>query len=443
LCRNPMNALLGLLRKRHGILALAILLTLLVRLVYGLLVFERIADRFAWRQDDEYPRIAYTLVAAGKYSVSETSLPTMKRLPVHPLFLAGIYALFGTSALAVRVVQSLVCVATCILVYLTAGEVSNDKVAGLAALMFAFYPNSILYSARALSETTYTFLLSLFCFALVRMLRSPGVRTAISAGIPFGLLLLTKSTTILLPPFLLLVLLSRPYRQRLWRVVGSLVLVALVAFLFLLPWTVRNYRLSGKIVALSTWGGAPFYQGYYVATHLATGYGSTQLDGEAIQERRRLVGERYIPVGQAVDEYYEDRIAYSLVWEKIKGRPVYSSWIFVRNLFVTWFLTFGQLTTVISFCVHIPLLLVSVGAVAVMRGQDPHTWIRALPLLLVLAYFNLGHAIIYPHVRFMVPVIAIVATVLAAYGVLHFWPLASSFLARCRQRIRRAPQARR
>lgn len=426
-----MRTRLQTLYRRHGILALAVLLTLLLRLVYGLVIFEQIADRFSWRQDDEYPYIASTLVSAGKYAVSEDAAPTMKRLPVHPLFLAGIYALFGRSAIAVRIVQSFVCAATCILIYLTAREVSSRRVAQIAAFLFAIYPNSILYSARALSETTYTFLLSLFCFALVRMYKSPRVRTAIAAGIPFGLLVLTKGTTILLPPFLLLALLSRHYGRNLWRVVGSLVLITLTAAILLLPWSVRNYRLSGKVVVLSTWGGAPFYHGYYVATHLVTGHGSTNLDREAAQEARRLIRERYTPTGRAVDEYHEDRIAYSLVWEKIRARPFYSAWIFLRNLLLAWFLTYGRLTTVVSLLVHVPLLLFSLAGIMIMYSRDHQAWIRSLPLLLVLAYYNLVHAVIYPHVRYMFPTIATVATILAAYGIWRLWPLAHSlFLQR-------------
>jgi len=275
---------------------------------------------------------------------------------------------------------------------------------------------------------------------LVRMFKSPRVRTAIAAGIPFGLLVLTKGTAILLPPFLLLTLLSRHYRRNLWRVVGNLVLVMLVAAVFLLPWTARNYRISGKVVVLSTWGGAPFYHGYYVATHLATGYGSTNLDREAALEARRLIRERYTPTGQAVDEYYEDRIAYSLVWEKIRARPLYSAWIFLRNVPLAWFLTYGRLTTVVSLLVHVPLLFFSLAGIVMMYRRDHPTWIRALPLLLILAYFNLVHAVIYPHVRYMFPAIATVATILAAYGIWRLWLLAHALFLQRRWPFSRGTQ---
>ena len=119
--------------KRYGLLALAVTLTLAVRLVYGLLVFERIADRFSWRSDDEYSDIAYTLLTSGKYAVSEDAPPTMKRLPLHPLILAGIYRLFGRSAVAVCIFQSLLCAATCVVILsIHASRISSDTVGSRA-----------------------------------------------------------------------------------------------------------------------------------------------------------------------------------------------------------------------------------------------------------------------------------------------------------------------
>lgn len=419
-----------ILRKRYGLLTLAVALTLLVRLVYGLVVFDRIADRYSWRLDDEYSDIASTVITSGKYALSETSPPTMRRLPAHPLFLAAIYATFGRSPVAVRIFQTLLCAITCVLVYLTAREVTNERVAGIASLFFALYPNSILYSARTLSETTYSLLLSAFCLTLVRQFKSPGIRTSIATGLAFGTLLLTKSTTLLLPPFLLLTLLSVHYRKKLWRAIGSAALAVFVAVLVISPWAIRNYKLTGRMTVLSTWGGAPFYHGYYLATHLLEGRSGFQLDHDAAQERRRLVDERYTPSGQPIDEYYQDKITYSLVWKKIKARPLYSFGIFLRNVFLTWFLTYGHLTTIISFFVHMPLLLLTGYAVLVMPKRDPGVWIKTLPLLLVVVYFDLFHAIVYPHARYMAPVTGTIVTILAAYSVSHLLSLAGPLRAR-------------
>jgi len=420
-----MKTTLHVLRKRYGLLALAVALTLLVRLVYGLVVFEHIADRYSWRLDDEYSDIAYTLITSGKYAVSETSPPTMKRLPLHPLILAGVYAVFGRSLVAVRIFQSLLCAITCAMVYLTAREVANERVAGIASLIFAFYPNSILYSARTLSETTYFLLLSIFCLALVRWFKAPGVWTSMASGLSFGTLMLTKSTTVLLPLFLLLTLLSAHYRKRLWRVISGIVLMVFVAALVMSPWVIRNYKLTGRVIVLSTWGGAPFYHGYYLATHLSDGCRGFRLDHEAAKEARHLVRERYTPIGEPIDEYYQDRIAYSLVWERIMARPLYSFWIFLRNMFLTWFLTYGRMTTIVSFFVHVPMLSLAAYAILVMLRRDPCAWIKMLPLGLICTYFNLFHAVVYPHVRYMSPVIGTIVTILVAYGISHLMSLAS------------------
>jgi 4-amino-4-deoxy-L-arabinose transferase-like glycosyltransferase len=398
----------------------------MMRLVYGLGVYEHIADRFSWRRDDGYSKLGDTIVTCGKLAFSETGRPTMKRLPVHPLFLAGVYAVFGKSLVAVQILQSLLCAITCVLIYCTARKVSNEQVANVAALIFAFYPNSILYSARTLSETTYTFLLAVFCLTLVRQFKKPTVWASIATGLSFGLLMLTKSTTVLLPLFLFLTLLSAHYRKRLWRVVSSIVLTVFVAALVMSPWAIRNYRLTGKIIVFSTFGGAPFYRGYYLATHLGDGRSSAQLEHDGAQEGARLVSERYTPSGQPIDEYHQDRIAYSLVWEKIRTRPLYSAGIFLRGVFLVWFLTFGSVTTVMSLLVHTPLLLLAVYAILVMLRQDHSTGTRMLPLVLTCAYFNLFHAVVYPHVRYIAPAIGTIVTILAAYSISHLVPLVRS-----------------
>lgn len=426
-----MKSVFEVLWKRYGFLTLAVALTLLVRITYGLVIFEHIADRFSWRGDDQYSDLAHTISTSGKYAVSETSLPTMKRLPVHPLLLAGVYTVFGRSLVAARIFQCLLCAITCVMVYFTAREVANKRVAGIACLLFAFYPNSILYSARTLSETTYSFLLSIFSFTLVKQFKSLDVRMSIATGLASGVLMLTRSTSILLPPFLFLILLSAHYRRAVWRVIGCIVLAVFVAAIVLSPWVIRNYRLTGKFIPLSTWGGIPFYQGYYLTTHLLDGRSGLELDYDAGREAKRLVRERYTPVGQAVDEYYQDRIAYSLVWEKILTRPFSSAWAFLRNIPLAWFLTYGRLTTIVSFLVHIPLLLLAIYAAFTMSKLDVHTWVKALPLVLVCAYFNLFHAVVYPHARYTSPVTGTIVTVLGAYGVAHLISLVSSSRAQC------------
>jgi 4-amino-4-deoxy-L-arabinose transferase-like glycosyltransferase len=421
-------------RKRHALLLLAVTVTLLVRLLYGLVVFEHIADRYSWRQDDEYSDIAYTVITAGKYAVAETSPPTMTRLPAYPLVLAGIYAVFSRSFVAVRIIQSLFCAITCVLIYFTAREATNERVAGLAAFLFAFYPNSILYCARTLSETTYCLFLSIFCFTLVRLFKSPGVWRSVATGLSFGIMMLTKSTTVLLPLFLFLTLLSAYYRKIQWHVIHSIMLFIFVASLVMAPWVIRSYRITDKLIVLSTRGGMSLYQGYYFATHLSSQRSRSQLDHEALLEATRLVRERYTSTGKPIDEYYQDRIAYSLVWEKILARPFYSSGIFLQNLFLTWFLNYGRLTMIVSFFVHIPLLLLAAYAIFVMLRRDDRVWIKMLPLIIVCAYFNLLHCVLYPHVRFMSPVIGTIVTILAAYSILHVISLAKLLRVRLSRR---------
>ena len=51
-----------------------------------------------------------------------------------------------------------------------------------------------------------------------------------------------------------------------------------------------------------------------------------------------------------------------------------------------------------------------------------------LPLVLICAYSNLVQAVMYPHNRYMAPVVGTIVTILAAYSILHLVPLVRSRL---------------
>jgi 4-amino-4-deoxy-L-arabinose transferase-like glycosyltransferase len=411
------SALLMPPSKRTSVLFMAVVLTLLLRLLYGFVVFEHIAEYYSWRQDDEYSDIATTLIRSGKYAFSETSAPTMRRLPAYPLALAGIFAVLGKSPVALRIFQCFLCAITCIVIYYTAREVTTVRVAEMASFMFALYPNSILYSARALPETTYFLFLSIFCFTLVKHFKSRSIWITIASGLSFGLLVLTKSTTVLLPFFLLMLLFSSHYRKRARLVTGRIILIGALGALVLLPWVIRNFQLTGKIIFLSTKGGESLYQGFYFASNLSDGRSGLQIDRDALQEVINYEQKHYVAKGLAVDEYYEDKLAYSLAWAKMSVSPKYTLQIFLRNAFLVWFLNYGRMTTIVSFFVHMPILLLSSYGFLLMLRTNQLTWLKTLPLFLIFAYFNIIHAIWYPHVRFMSPVIGTIAIILSAYSI--------------------------
>src|SRR5215813_4872326 len=104
--------------------------------------------------------------------------PSLIRLPGYPLFLAGIYSVFGhTNNGAVRVVQALIDTATCGLIALLAfywqPDEKKKRASALGALVLAaICPFTTIYAATILSEVPTNFLMMAMFLAATFALRN-------------------------------------------------------------------------------------------------------------------------------------------------------------------------------------------------------------------------------------------------------------------------------
>ena len=104
--------------------------------------------------------------------------PSLVRLPGYPLFLAGVYSIFGhTSNGAVRIIQALIDTATCGLIALLAFYWQPDEqkkhASALAALALAVIcPFTTIYAATILTEVPTNFLVMAMMLATTLALRS-------------------------------------------------------------------------------------------------------------------------------------------------------------------------------------------------------------------------------------------------------------------------------
>ncbi len=177
------------------------------------------------------------------------------RGPLYPLFLAGLYSLFGCDVIVVRIAQSVLGALTCLIVYHIGRKVFHPGVGVLSAILVCFYPYFIHMTGDIMSETLFTFLICLSILMLLLYQEKPSFKYSALTGICVGLTLLCKGT--FLPFFLLslLWLLAVPgLKPKLKiRMVGQLLLFV---SLTLSPWMIRNYRHYNKIVVLGLSGGA-------------------------------------------------------------------------------------------------------------------------------------------------------------------------------------------
>ena len=175
--------------------------------------------------------------------------PTAMQPPLYPSLLFIVFRLFGvyslTSGFVILSINSLLSSLTCIPVYFSAKYSLGARAAKVAALVWAFYPFAIYFSAGRVWEYSLTGLLftTSFCIAQ-RIHKTTNLFGWLGWGALCGLTALSNPSTLSTLPFLLALALFQADSSIRRRILyGSLTMIAAIAVLT--PWTVRNYRALG------------------------------------------------------------------------------------------------------------------------------------------------------------------------------------------------------
>jgi len=175
------------------------------------------------------------------------------RSPLYPLFVAGVYYIFGHSYPAVKIVQIILGALTCVLIYFLGLEYGSRNVALYSGLFSCVYFGLFAQPAHILTETLFTFLLILSILCFMKMDQSAAYKYM--GPVFAGLTALTRPTTLIFPAFIALwFIIKYPFKKALKETVIS----ALLFFLVIVPWTARNYSIHHKLVFISTDGGIAF-----------------------------------------------------------------------------------------------------------------------------------------------------------------------------------------
>ena len=211
------------------------LLALFVRLAF---IFT-IQNGFYFGDSVKYSAAAVNLLANGEFGEKYT------RPPVYPVFLAGIYAVFGEKILAVRIVESVLGAGLAVLIAILAARIGGAQVGALAGLLWSVYPIAVFIAGLVYPETVVTTLLAgaVLC-TLTEAGREVGPRRIFIGGMLFGLAALTK-------PVVLVTIAATTLWIMYWRRAQGFSLAALFLVgvaLPLAPWTARNFSVHGGLV---------------------------------------------------------------------------------------------------------------------------------------------------------------------------------------------------
>jgi 4-amino-4-deoxy-L-arabinose transferase-like glycosyltransferase len=182
---------------------------------------------------------------------------------IPPLYVGLVYACLrwaDNPALALALAQAVLSTLVCSATYIIALKLSKKQSAAiLAALAAACYPVLILQVNVPQSLILHTAVL-LWAVAVTVLL--PGRLRwgwAVLGGILWGLIALGRPAMLGFMPVVVFWLWLNRTDRRGW--LTTSVVLATAVILVVLPWTIRNYRIHGQIVMISTNGGFNFWNG--------------------------------------------------------------------------------------------------------------------------------------------------------------------------------------
>lgn len=192
------------------------------------------------------------------YQESPPFLQSNLREPIYPLFICGLFKIFGISEGVIQIWQAILNGIMVMITYSLANLILNDKKRALiAAILTAVSVTIAGYAALIASETLAAVFLMLLSLLFLKLLkekkRTKAIGLSILTGFFCGCLVLTKMTYFLFPFLICLVLIIMP-KGKFFRYIPALC-IAIISIVILLPWLSFNNRIYGNPFFLTNRGG--------------------------------------------------------------------------------------------------------------------------------------------------------------------------------------------
>lgn len=179
--------------------------------------------------------------------------------PFYQYFLAVFYKIFGIKIGLILILQGILSVSSVWLIYLFSARLFNQRVGVLSAALATFHGAFIFYSGFLLKANLSLFLTSLFLVALLKTCDIPTFRNFFWCGLILGILVPIRGNFLIVIATLSLWFFFFPLRKSLrWQ---NTIAFFLGAALFITPFTIRNYYVSGDFVLVNSAAGFNFFIG--------------------------------------------------------------------------------------------------------------------------------------------------------------------------------------
>ncbi len=315
---RPLWARIGAAARRPAPVSDAVFVALFAAAVRGAWVAWA-AGRFPPAEDGHFYHVVAQRIAAGDgytWLWPDGAVTYAAHYPIgYPALAGALYSVFGARPGVVMGLQALLGAASVAATHRLAASRTGRFGALLAALLVALSPGLVAYTAAFMTEGVVAALLVIAGWLVLAVRRATTRRARLAWSLGLGLLLgaatLVRPQSLLLAPVFGAVawLPSTALRlARLWRPALAGALVASVALLTCLPWTVRNCARLSRCVFVSANGGWNLLIG---ATDGATG-SWVPIEGKRVPLACRTV----------FDEAEKDACFAGAAVDRIRDRPV-------------------------------------------------------------------------------------------------------------------------
>lgn len=237
-----------------------------ILIVMGLLLLERILALLFLGLDyslksDDRAYVVSGIVFGNTGTVTMHKQISAQIMPGMPWFIGTMSILFGEGRLLLLVLRScwiLMGVLTALYLYRSV-NLFAPKWCGILAALPLFAPSFVWLDNLILTETPYIFCSAALIYHTLQMGRTKGPKHFWLTVLFYMLTLLLKANAALYPLFAAVYLLLTGYGFK--RLLKQGVLLGCVLLLFLVPWTIRNYKLFHTFVPLTYGSGNPLLLG--------------------------------------------------------------------------------------------------------------------------------------------------------------------------------------
>ncbi|MBN1504976.1 MAG: glycosyltransferase family 39 protein [Candidatus Eisenbacteria bacterium] len=389
------------------LLTCAFLLGLVLRVGFALTVDETL----------HWPDSRWYFDTAEQISSGKGIGNSITRAPLYPYFLSLLF-LVSHRLLFVRVCESLLAALAVALVGVAGRRLFSDRVGLVAAFAAAVYPYFVYLPSAQVSDNLVTLLLLVSVLALVWGRERTSWRHAAVSGVFLGLCMLARPSLVTVVPALAAWPVFCRGRGAGLALAGKSLLVVAVSVLTVLPWTARNYAVTGHFVFVATGGGRQFW------------YGNSAYADARTTENPEFPPELKARLLAQADEPSRERLLYQEGLRFVKENPgralrLYASKL--ANLFQLYpsVHTGGSIgdrppvRAAMAFVSAVLFGLSLIGAALVFAAGG-----RATILPLMIVSYCLGSAVFLTVMRYRLPVDPyLILLASAALGRMLGWPV--------------------